>query len=551
MMKQFNIIFTTLLILFLGLTFSACEDDKYREELDLFQPRFVLEEPKVEGNSIALVWYKVNDAVAYTVELHLSNYYDNLFASYTTTESQLLIDDIPYATRYYIRLKSVASDPLHNSQWTTTNALTPPRPPFSSILEKVSKADITENSAIIRWTIDSANPVDSISVVPAMDKDLPSVTRYLTQQEINQGYAEVTGLEKNTLYNVNIYDTTKPRKYDKPYNAVTLRTAGPSAETIIVGRDDDLSQMLTDANEDPEVPEGVEYYLPAGSYYKVLPFPIKKGFKLVGAPGGEQVQIELINSPTHSTGAWDIFSDVYISSLEFENIEFFQTLDAGYFLNSGSSWNLEQIIFFNCTFKHFKRGFWRHQGSDKLKRIGRLEMENCMFDECGGHSGPYGTFSINSGGADNIENAIFTNCTFMRDHYGTDDVTKNMRHLFDYNSSTYPINLEYRNITIYDYAYNQRLINISSAEGSNLVFEKVLVASGSGNIYSIAANTTTSFANNYVTTNYLVGPASINATELGISATDLFVNPTAGDLTIKDASSPIVTNRIGDTRWLP
>ncbi|MBB4034237.1 hypothetical protein GGR21_000122 [Dysgonomonas hofstadii] len=544
-MKQINILLTILYVCFSGLFFSACEDDKYREELDLFQPRFVLDEPKVEGNSIALVWYKVNDATSYTVELHLDNFYNSLFAAYNTTDPQLFIDDIPYATRYYIRLKSVASDSLHNSHWTYTNALTESRPAFANLLERVAKADIMETSVTIRWQIDPENPVDSIGVVPAMGADtIPSVTRFLTSEEIGQGYAEIDGLERNTLYNVNIYDTSKPRKYDKPYNTVNFRTAGPSAETIIISRDDDLSAILSAANNNTDVPEGTEYYLPAGSYFKVSPFTIKKGFKLTGSTDGERVQIEL-------TGSWNTESDVYISSLEFENIEFFQTIDAGYFFNSGNAWNMEQVIFFNCTFKHFKRGFWRHQGSDKLKRIGRLEMENCMLDECGGHTGPYGTFSINSGGADNIENAIFTNCTFMRDHYQTDDVTRNMRHLFDYGSSAYPINLEYRNITIYDYAYNQRLINIAAAENSTLVFEKVLVAAACGNIYSLAAKTTTSFADNYVTADYLVGPASINATELGISANNLFVNPTAGDLTIKDANSPIVTNRVGDTRWLP
>lgn len=542
-MKRNNILLITLCTFALSFLFGACEDDKYREELDLFQPRFVVD-PVIEGNSIALVWYKVNDAASYKVELHLDNYYKSLFASYDVSDSQLLIDDIPYATTYYIRIKSVASDTLHNSQWATLSAATPPRPPFNAILERISKADITENTVIVRWQKDPNSPVDSVSVVPTMNKELPTVTRFLTQEEINQGYAEVVGLEKNTLYSVNIYDTTKPRKYDKPYNSISFRTAGPSAETIVVNRDDDLSAMLASANDNPDIPEGVEYYLPVGSYYKVAPFAIKKGFKLVGTPGGERIQIEL-------TGNWNIQSDVYIESLEFDNIEFFQNLDAGYFFNSGNSWNLEQIIFFNCTFKHFKRGFWRHQGADKLKRIGRLEMENCMLDECGGHTGPYGTFSINSSGADNIENAIFTNCTFMRDHYGTDNLTQNMRHLFDYGSSAYPINLEYRNITIYDYAYNQRLINISSAVNSNLVFEKVLIASGSGNVYSIASGTATSFADNYVTTDYLVGPASIKGTALGISAKDLFVNPTVGDLTIKDVNSPIVINRVGDTRWLP
>ncbi|WP_206365232.1 hypothetical protein [Sphingobacterium corticibacterium] len=543
MMKRLSILSILFLAVLFTLLFNACKELNYDEDIDLFQPRFVLTEPNVEGNSIACVWYKVNDAVAYQVDFYLDNYYTNQFASYTVTDPQIFIDDIPYATRYYIRVRSIAADTLNNSRWTMTSALTQPRPAFASLLERVAKGDILENSAIIRWTIDSDNPVDSISLVPAMDATLPTIARYLTTEEIGQGFAEIGSLEKNTLYNVDIYDTHKPRKYDKPYNTVTFRTAGPSAETVIVGATDDLTAILTEANNNAEVPEGVEYYIPAGSFYKLAPFQIRKGFKLVGAPGGTKAQIEM-------TGNWDISSNAYIASLEFENIEFFQNLEAGYFLNSGGGWNLEQVIFFNCDFKHFKRGFWRHQGSS-YKRIGRLEMENCLFDENGGHTGPYGLFAINSGGNDNIENASFTNCTFMRDYYGTTDRTRNMRHLFDYGSSAYPIKLEYRNITIYDYAYNQRLINISSAAGSSLVFEKVLIASASGAPYAIAAATTTSFDQNYATTDYLPGLTPIAGTPLGVSAADLFVNPTAGDLTIKDINSPIVTNRVGDTRWLP
>ena len=70
-------------------------------------------------------------------------------------------------------------------------------------------------------------------------------------------------------------------------------------------------------------------------------------------------------------------------------------------------------------------------------------------------------------------------------------------------------------------------------------------------IQSIAANSTTEFGNNYTTTDYLLGPTSIQGTALGISAQNLFVNPTAGNLMIKDANSPIVTNKVGDVRWLP
>ena len=48
-----------------------------------------------------------------------------------------------------------------------------------------------------------------------------------------------------------------------------------------------------------------------------------------------------------------------------------------------------------------------------------------------------------------------------------------------------------------------------------------------------------------------MGGKDLKATELDITATDLFAAPEDGDLTIKDATSPIVTNRAGDTRWIP
>lgn len=95
------------------------------------------------------------------------------------------------------------------------------------------------------------------------------------------------------------------------------------------------------------------------------------------------------------------------------------------------------------------------------------------------------------------------------------------------------------------------MINIESAVGSQLVIEGMLLASPSGDLYAIGANTTTSFSNNYTTKDYALGGSKMNATDLDITAQDLFVNPTAGDLTIKDPNSPVALNRAGDTRWIP
>lgn len=529
-----------------GALFTSCEDDKYNKIDDLFQPRFVLEKPEVKSNSITLVWYKVNDASSYTVELHQDTYYKSLFMSVDTTDPFVFLDDIPYGTTFYIRVRSNAANAANNSQWTYTNASTEARPEYAKLLEDVSKTEITENSAIIRWKVDAQNPVDSISVMPMMDKTLANVSRYLTEDEKVQGRAEVTGLDKNTLYAVNIYDTSKPRKYDKPYNQATFRTAGPAAESITVGWDDDLTKLLTDNNDNADIPEGTEYFLPAGSAYRLTPFAVKKGFRLVGSTEGIKPIVTLESS-------WNVVAGSYISSMEFVNVEFRQEILNSYFFNSGNAYTMENISFVNCDFYGFGRGFWRHQGAN-VKHLMNLEMEGCKFEQCGWQTGAYGTFHLGStdkegNSYDNVERVIYRNCTFSRDNNSTDGW--GWGNIFYASNLDKPIHLEYKNVTFYSFCRNQRMINIQSAVGSELIIEGVVLASPCGEIYSIGANTTTTFSNNYTTKDYVLGGSKINATDLDITAAELFVDPEKGDLTIKDSSSPIVTNRAGDTRWIP
>ena len=537
---------TTVLLpaLLWGALFTSCQDDQYNKIDDLFQPRFVLEKPEVKSNSITLVWYKVNDASSYTVELHQDTYYKSLFMSVDTTEPFVFLDDIPYGTTFYIRVRSNAANAVNNSQWTYTNASTEARPEYAKLLEDVSKTEITENSAIIRWKVDVQNPVDSISVMPMMDKTLANVSRYLTEEEKAQGRAEVTGLDKNTLYAVNIYDTSKPRKYDKPYNQATFRTAGPAAESITVGWDDDLTKLLTDNNDNAEIPEGTEYFLPAGSSYRLSPFAIKKGFRLVGSTEGIKPIVTMESS-------WNVVAGSYISGIEFVNIEFRQA--NSYFFNSGNAYTLENISFVNCDFYGFGRGFWRHQGANN-KHLMNFEMEGCKFEQCGWQTGAYGTFHLGStdkegNSYDHVERVVYRNCTFSRDNNSTDGW--GWGNIFYAPNLDKPIHLEYKNVTFYSFCRNQRMINIQSAVGSELVLEGVVLASPCGEIYSIGANTTTSFSNNYTTKDYALGGSKINATDLDMTAAELFVDPEKGDLTIKDSNSPIVTNRSGDTRWIP
>lgn len=532
-------------VLLLGLFFTGCDDEKYTKINDLFQPRMVLEKPEVKKNSITLVWYKVNDAASYTVELHQDNYYHSLFMSIDTTDPFLFLDDIPYGTTFYIRVRSNAVDPVNNSQWTYLNAATEPRPAYAKLLEDVSKAVITESTATIYWKKDDANPVDSISVMPMMDTTLPNVSRSLTDEEITKGEAVVEGLTKNTLYAVNIYDTSKPRKYDKPYNQVTFRTAGPAVGSIPVPWDADLTKLLTENNDNPDIPEGTEYFLPAGSSYSLDGFAVKKGFRLVGSMDGDKPIVTM-------TTSWNMVEGAYIASLELVNIDFRQTVKNSYFFNCGNSYTLENFSIVNCDFTGFGRGFFRHQGA-KPKHLMNFEMEGCKFDKCGWQTGAYGTFHLGSTSDgvsyDNLERVVFRNCTFSRDTDGTDGY--GWGNIFYAPEMDKPIHLEFKNVTIYNFCRNQRMINIQNAVGSEFVVEGMVIASPSGEFCTLGANTTTTFENNYVTSDYQLGGTKLNATELGSTAADLFVDPANGDLTIKDANNPIAVNRAGDTRWIP
>ena len=459
MIKLFHKLMTAALpVLLCGTLLTGCTDDKYNKINDLFQPRFVLEEPEVKGNSISLVWYKVNDAVSYTVEYYLDQYHSNLFMAQETTVPQLFVDDIPYGTTYYIRVRSNAADEANNSQWSYTTASTEKRPEFTRLLEDVSKTEITETTAIIRWKKDyKKDPVDSISVMPMMDATLPGVSRYLTIDEMLQGYAEIEGLTKNTLYTVNVYDTNKPRKYDKPYNSVTLRTAGPSASSIPVGPEDDLSAMLLENDLNPEIPEGTEYYLPAGSSYRITPFELAKGFRLVGSSEGVKPKVILDDW-------WRIAEGSYITALEFENIEFSHTSNNKYFMNADKSFTIESVSFVNCDFIGLTRGFWRHQQATS-KHIMSFAVEGCRFDKCGWQTGGYGLMDLRSfndpTAYDQVDKVVFRNCTFSRDNDGTTGF--GWGNLFNAPYIDKPIQLEFKNITVYNYCLNKRLINIGSA----------------------------------------------------------------------------------------
>lgn len=527
---------------------AGCAKDEYTPRGDLFQPRFATNPAvTVKANDISIVWYDVNDAVGYTVQIFRDNYYTNLFMEYDTEDPFTVVKDLPYATRMYVRVRSNAKNPDNNSQWARCDFTTEARPDFAQLLHGINKAEIEDNAVTIHWDVDTENPVDSFSVVPTMNPELPTITGYIPQENIATGDLRVEGLNPSTLYAVNVYDTKKPRKYDKPYNEVTFRTTGPAAMTVEVGITDDLSAILTANNDDPDIPEGTHYELLEGTTYTITPFQIKKGFTIAGPADGTRPVI-VIN------GTWNVFANAYLSTLAFENVEIRNAALNQYFFNSGNPFTIENVSFTNCLFRNINRGFWRHQNSN-VKKIDAIEIDNCVFDQCGWQTGCYGTFAFGSAGKgeigayDQIGAMTIRNSTFMRGG-STQDPAFGWGNLLNHSTTSTAIDLTIENVTLYDFCVNNRLIDISNTERSSVTIRGMVVASNTGELIAVGSATTTNYSNNFVTSDYKLGGSKIRATEVGQSAADLFENPENGNLTFKNGSSIIYTSGAGDSRWL-
>lgn len=552
---KFNISFSSVRVLAAAtcvaatLSLTSCEEDQYTSRDDLFQPRFIGDEKErvINFNDYVLTWYEVNDAVSYTFQLFTDGYYQDLVMEKELTESFIRIEDLPYGSAFHVRVRCNAANADNNSQWATTKFSTEPRPDYAQILQGVSRTEIGDNEATIRWVVDPENPVDSFSVVATMNPDLPQIGGYLTDAQKAAGEIHLTDLAPITIYTVNIYDTTKPRVHDKPYNTVTFRTTGPAPKTIDVALTANLSDMLREGNQDLDTPEGTQYNLQSGSTYTISPFSIRKGFRLVGPTEGAKPVIVL-------NGTWSAAAGAYIAELAFENVEIRNQAINQYFFNASSSFSIDAVNFINCDFRSINRGFWRHQSSN-AKRISEIVLDNCWFDQCGWQSGTYGTFNFGSAGKneigtyDQVDNITIRNCTFSRGG-SKQDSAFGWGNLIAHSSTSLAIDITVENVTFYDFCVNSRLIDISNTERSTVTIRNVIVASPTGDLFANGSGTRTSFANNYVTADYPLNGSKIGATSLTEKAVDIFVNPEGGDYTIKDRSSILYLTQAGDLRWI-
>lgn len=543
------------LLLCVGATMAVttgCTEDQYTSRGDLFRPRFATSEPVVTNNNdVAIVWYEVNDAVGYTVQLCNDTYYKSLYKEYTIEGSEncfISLEDLPYASHWWVRVRSNAADPIHNSQWACTEISTEGRPAYAHLLMNVDAADIHDTEALIKWEVDPENPVTYIKIESTADAEAAPIGGDLTAAEMAAGQYLAKGLSPNTRYKVNIYDMNKTRVQDQPYNQVKFKTTGPQPDPILVGFSDDFSTLLFNNNEDPSVPDGMVYILPESSVYTISPFAMKKGFTIKAEEGATVKPHVIMN------GTFSAFSGATIGEFRMENIKISNKMDLQYFFNAANSYEMEEVNMINVDFIDVRRGFWRHQSTNS-KHIGIFNIIGCLFDQCGNQGSGYGTFAIASAGKgvvglyDAIDEMVIRNTTFMRDGY-LNDTTFGWANVLDYSTTANPIDLTIENVTFYEFCHDKPMISITNTENSKVTVRNLVVASPCGAFLTEGSGTVTEFSNNYATKDYALGAASFGGKDVKLKAVDLFVDAKNGDLHFKDDSSIIYQNRAGDPRWL-
>ena len=485
----------------------------------------------VNGNDIHLYWYGVNDCAGFQIRQALQpNVSGGADAWGSSADNGLLLLDTivgpdvldlviknqQYSTdfRFAIRVLSKKDDNKtdfsHASKWyghgggrqwaeylgiTTSDRYATPfcvyvdaskttettmrvmlNRKFSTVSEGVSADDqlvyrerfeMDGENFVYQWLEVEASPSNPSSTVGEKWKKYK-----LSEEDFERGYVEIDGLQKNSVYVINVRNENVKVKWDAYYNTYSSRSDGEPGAPIEVThkvtapeRDYFDTQeaydaamveyevalkydamridfMLTDFISDVDLAEGQEYLLEGGKTYCIFNnLTTCKGFVLRTKPedvaAGKRAKVLLGGMYTKGT---DVVSanlvfgrqpqageggEVYMKMLEFHDIDFdcplarnYGDVEAGlggatgnYFINmysNGMAVHLEDLVIKNCTFKRMVRGFIREQGVN-YKIWDNVLIEDNQFFDCGYHTNGAGGYNWVAGSGNNANSNLYKN----------------------------------------------------------------------------------------------------------------------------------------------
>ncbi len=523
-----KILLYSLMLLSTFAVFSCSDDDNIDAASDrLMRPQFRTRYTVAAGtsaidlcqvkniNQVFLAWSKVDGASAYEIKMSTENKANSaekweipenmlLDTIIAATEDTLMLRNLNYSTSYRFAIRAISPrGEAHNSEWwgygdgqhwadylglqTDARYATPAIIYQKSNLTKSSvrlhidrKVDVT-NADYLEW-IDHFNTttdnhgdkvwkVDYLLLEASQsnpDAKVPAeyVKVALTDKNFDDGYVDIAGLDSNSVYNVNVMDSSIPVAVDAVYAPLSFRTKGtPGAPIKIAAAPQDtmmidgqvinmqikatqLTDIIDNFMTDNTLAEGQVFELEGGqTYFFRANQNIYKGFTLRTNPddiAAGKGRAKVCLGGVAMNGAATRFSSfmlgrnpvsgenaniaIDIDNITFEDLDFdcplaqnsLQNSASGnYFSNQysgGMGINVHNYIIRNCTFQNLIRGFFRTQCKFG-ETIDNFIVEGCEFYNCGGYSGNGAGYGFITGDMNNPNSNIFRNMVWRNNTF--------------------------------------------------------------------------------------------------------------------------------------
>ncbi len=538
----------------LGLCFS-CKPPAVEEVPGIFRPLFLENQIVVTGNTIDYVWYGIKGARSYTFEISVDTF-RTILRSVETEATKLKIEGLNYEQKYQARIRANSADGSLESGWKIAPEQTVDRRVVALVLQPVDRMEVSDNSVRVRW--DKGYVVDSLHLSAAEAHPTQAdIGIRLSATDITNGYYEFKNLTPNLKYQVVIFNSKNPSVIDRPYNAVYFQTSGLPSGAIAVGPKDNLAQLLTDANNNADVPDGATFYLPSGGVYYFANFAsgattfdqptggrgitFTKSFNLVGSSSGTRPRVYI-------TSDWKLQGQL-TQPIRYEGIDFEGLPVAGtstfkpYLFNINASTSVPSVSLVNCRFTNLVRAIISCNQDDATPAtVGKILIDNCVFTSPVADG--YGILHGNKNTNNFLSDVTITNSTFANMPNGKGIVA-------NVNKINTPVRMTIANCTFYNsQAPKESFLDLSAAQAT-LTIQNCLFASSFESTMVKTSSGTVQATFNYATAGFTAASNSINPTILtGVSAADLMAKPDQNDFTIKLKDSPVYSRIIGDPRWI-
>ena len=469
--------------------------------------------------NLELSWDAMDKATSYTVEVYQGETtegtpvftQEGINADTYTVKAGLLGETI-----YYVQVKAVGEG-IADSKWigmkVTTDA--------EQIFKAVDAAEITHNSAVIRWIdgmMTNADAGNKVTVTPVSDASA-ALEYTVTNEDVTNGYVTIDGLTQDTEYQAVMKRGSVTR------GTVNFKTRIDTGDMIPIDEGANLAEKLADANE------GDAFVLLGSSYTLTEDFELTKSISLTS--------IDPTNKPTISGGRFIFNSDV--ASFSMSNIKVDVENNYGNFIEAKGG-SLGSLTLEGCEIKNTKNNMIY---SNAAANFGTITVNNCIISNIG--DGGDGVFDIRKGTVASVTltNSTITDVkrTFIRIEVATDFTMTNC--------TLY-------NVATVDNTNNRGLFSL--AKGNTLNVENCLFygiglespQNGNSGVWgrSDKMKATATYANNYyfncpnLWSNLYKDDYSSVATKLDPQFTDAAND----DFTVQ--SQELKDNQVGDPRWL-